>query len=417
MPVEIPPIISVDDHVVEPPDLFERWLPAKFRDRAPKVIRAPFTLDDEGRVFVASSGPETDFWAYEDLRVAIRNGSAAVGLDASEIDYTPVRYADMRPGFYERKARLEDMTVNHIERSVCFPTFPRFCGQTFKEAQDKELALACVRAYNDWMVDEWCDGSGGRLIPLCIIPLWDVHLAAEEVRRNARRGVRAVAFSELPSWLGLPSIHDANHYWDPFLQACDETGTVVCIHIGSASKFTQSSSDAPRVAKTAGVFINSQLSFIDWLTSGVLVRFQSLKVAFSEGQIGWMPFVLERLDNLWHKARAGAEIDPSIIQPPSTYVPGRIFGCFFEDDFGLASRNSIGIDQITFESDYPHQDSLWPDTLAYAQKAMAGLTQEEIYKVVRGNAIGLFQLPVELPETPFPSASGSADARSTTAHT
>lgn len=392
----IPSIISVDDHVIEPPDLWKRWLPQRWREVGPTVIRAPYAIDADSNVTLAPSGPETDFWAYEDLRAVIKNGSAAVGLEASEIDYQPVSFAEMRPGFYEVKARLEDMDVNHIERSLCFPTFPRFCGQTFLEASDKELAMACITAYNDWMVEEWCGDSGGRLIPLCLIPLWDPVAAAVEVRRNAARGVRAVAFTELPAYLGLPTLHDADGHWDPFLAACDETGTTICIHIGSGSRFSKSSHDAPRIARQAALFINSQLSMIDWLTSGVLARFSNIRVAFSESQIGWMPFVLERLDHLWAKNRAGADINPLIVRPPSTYMAGRVFGCFFEDDFGLVSRDVIGIDQITFESDYPHQDSLWPHTRDYAEKAMATLSPEEIEKVVRGNAITLFQLPAEL---------------------
>ena len=102
---------------------------------------------------------------------------------------TPMTYDEMRPGCYDPKARVEDKELNHVEASLCFPTFPRFCGQTFTEAADHELGLACVRAYNDWMVEEWCGDSGGRLIPLIIVPLWDAELAAAEVRRNAERGV------------------------------------------------------------------------------------------------------------------------------------------------------------------------------------------------------------------------------------
>jgi predicted TIM-barrel fold metal-dependent hydrolase len=348
------------------------------------------------QITVASSGPETDFWEFGEVRAPIRNGSAAAGLPPSDIDYRPVAYDEMRPGFYEPRARLDDMDQNHVERSLCFPTFPRFCGQTFLEASDKELALACVRAYNDWMVEEWAGSSGGRLIPLCLVPLWDPFLAAEELRRNAARGVRAVTFCELPAYLGLPSLY-ANGHWDPLLAACNDTGTVICIHIGSASKFNTSSPDAPRVARQAGLSLNSNLSLVDWLMSGVMVRFPRIKIAFSESQIGWMPFVLERLDHLWRKGRVGAGIDPLITNEPSTYVPGRVYGCFFEDDFGLASRHVIGIDQITFESDYPHQDSLWPHTRAYAEKAMADLTPEEIHKIVRGNALTLFDLPAQLP--------------------
>ena len=133
--------------------------------------------------------------------------------------------------------------MNRVEASLSFPTFPRFCGQTFLEAKDRELAEACVYAYNDWMVEEWCGDSGGRLVPLIIIPLWDAELAAAEVRRNAARGVRAVCFSEIPPHLGLPSIHSG--YWDPFFVACQETQTVVCMHIGSSSKMPATSADAP----------------------------------------------------------------------------------------------------------------------------------------------------------------------------
>ena len=117
------------------------------------------------------------------------------------------------------------MDTNWTQASLCFPNFPRFCGQTFLEASDRELALLCVRAYNDWMVEEWCGASDGRLVPLCLVPLWDPQLAAAEVERNAARGVRAVCFSEIPAYLGLPSIHSGE--WDPFFAACEATGTVL----------------------------------------------------------------------------------------------------------------------------------------------------------------------------------------------
>jgi predicted TIM-barrel fold metal-dependent hydrolase len=390
--IEIPPIISVDDHVVEPPHLWTRWLPERYRAAGPKVVRAPYELRSDQKTVMAQSGPETDFWVFEKTQTAIHNAAAAAGLPPEEIDFSPRAYDEMRPAFYDPKARLTDMDANHIERSLCFPsTFPRFCGQTFLEASDKDLAMACTGAYNDWMVEEWCGDSGGRLIPLCLSPLWDPELAAAEVRRNARRGAHAVTFCELPAYLNLPSLY--TRHWDPFLAACNETDTTICIHIGSAAKLIASSPDAPRVSRQAALCLNSQLSMVDWLMSGVLVRFPKLKMALSESQVGWMPYILERLDHLWLKARAGAQIDPIIADPPSSYVAGHIFGCFFEDDFGLQSRNAIGIDQITFETDYPHQDSTWPNTVGYAQRAMADLTPAEIHKVVRGNAIRLFSLP------------------------
>jgi predicted TIM-barrel fold metal-dependent hydrolase len=395
---DIPPIVSVDDHVIEPPDLWQRWLPERYRDAGPKVVVASYELLGAQPPYVrrSKSGPTTDFWEYEAISGAIPGGMVAVGQPPERVSHEPWRYSDMRPGAFRLKERLVDMDQNHVERSLCFPTFPRFCGQVFLEAKDKDLALACVQAYNNWMVEEWCADSGGRMIPLCLIPLWDARLAAQEVRRNAARGVRAVAFTELPDHLGLPTLHNAKRYWDPFFQACEDTDTVICMHIGSSSKLMTTSTDAPMGVKIALTTVNSQMSLTDWLLSAVLARFSRLKIAYSESQIGWMPYLLERIDRIWEASAPFYEINPLLTDPPSSYFAGRVYGCFFEDDFGLDNRNAIGIDQITFESDYPHQDSTWPNTKQYAERAMAQLSDEEIRKIVRDNAIELFGLPQTL---------------------
>jgi predicted TIM-barrel fold metal-dependent hydrolase len=407
MTVLIPPIISVDDHVIEPPDLWQRWLPVRFREAGPRVVRGPYEMVPEGEIEraarsgwnafrPASEGAETDWWLFEGGLSATLLGNAAAGLPSDEVVPGPISFDQMRPGFYSVKQRLADMTLNHIERSLCFPTYPRFAGQRFLETRNRDLGLACVKAYNDWMVEEWCGDSGGRLIPLCLIPLWDSSLAAAEVRRNASRGASAVVFSELPSSQGLPSIHDPDGYWDPFFAACDETGTVICIHIGSSGQGQMTSGDAPLSVPIALTTIASQLCMADWLLSGNLVRYPHLKLAFSESQIGWMPFLWERLDNLWRKHNYADDWNPIIAEPPSHYVRGHIWGCFFEDEFGLRSRYDIGIDVITFECDYPHQDSTWPNTLAYAERILRDLPEEEVFKIVRGNALDLFGLDPEL---------------------
>ena len=303
---------------------------------------------------------------------------------------SPITYDEMRPGCFDPKARLADMDLNWVEASLCFPTFPRFCGQTFTEAKDRELALACIKAYNDWMVLEWCGDSGGRLIPLTIVPLWDAHLAADEVRRNAERGVRAVTFSEIPPHLGLPSIHSG--FWDPFFQACAETGTVVNMHIGSSSKMPATSPDAPVAVAATLSFNNAMGSLADFLFSGVLIKFPTLRLAYSEGQIGWLPYILERADAVWEDHRAWGGVADTIPEPPSTYFHRQVWGCFFKDFHGLRSLDVIGEDKVTFETDYPHTDSTWPDTREIAGRMMAGLTPEVIEKVVRGNAIHLYGL-------------------------
>ncbi len=395
MPDDFPKIVSVDDHVVEPAHVWERWLPAKHRDKGPRVERRGIgTMRHVGGGTYEQTfdpdGPQADCWVYEDLVYIHKRHVAAVGFDRDDMTMSPMTYDEMRPGCYEPKARVDDMELNWVEASLSFPSFPRFCGQTFLEAKDRELAEACVYAYNDWMVDEWCGDSGGRLIPLPIIPLWDAELAAAEVRRNAARGAHAVCFSEIPAVLGLPSIHTGD--WDPFFAACAETRTVVCMHIGSSSKMPATSADAPVAVAATLSFGNAMSSLTDFLFSGVLVRFPELKLAYSEGQIGWIPYILERADDVWLEHRAWGGVRDIVPEPPSTYYYRQVFGCFFRDRHGIESLQTVGVDNTTFETDYPHTDSTWPHTKKVAQELMAGLPDDVVYKLVRGNAIRMLEL-------------------------
>jgi predicted TIM-barrel fold metal-dependent hydrolase len=219
--------------------------------------------------------------------------------------------------------------------------------------------------------------------------LWDAELAAAEVRRNAARGVRAVAFSEVAAHLGLPSIHSG--HWDPFWVACEETGTAVCMHIGSSSRMPASSPDAPpSVTATLG-FGGAMTSLVDFLWSGILVRHPKLKLAYAESQLGWIPYILERIDDVWEDNQGWAQTK-HIPEPPSSYFHRQVYGCFFKDQTGIDMRDRIGIDRITFETDYPHSDTTWPESPAVAARLLDGLTKDEIYKILRGNAIELFGL-------------------------
>jgi predicted TIM-barrel fold metal-dependent hydrolase len=392
---ELPMIISVDDHVVEPAHLWQTWLPAKHADRGPRVERRGIgdIRHVGGGVYEQSfdpDGPQADVWVFEDLVYIHKRHVAAVGYSRDEMTMTPMTYDEMRPGCYDAKARVADMLANHVDGSLSFPTFPRFCGQTFTEAKDKGLGLACVRAYNDFMVEEWCGDSGGVLIPLIIVPLWDADLAAAEVRRNAERGVHAVCFSEIPVHLGLPSIHSG--FWDPFFRACEETATTINMHIGSSSRMPATSADAPDGVAATLSFNNSMVSLSDWLFSGKLVQFPELRLAYSEGQIGWLPYLLERADTVWQEHRAWIGRKGLTPEPPSSYYRRNVFGCFFRDHHGVEARHAIGIDTITFETDYPHTDSTWPDTKKVAQEHLHGLSDDEKYKILRGNAIRMLSL-------------------------
>jgi len=400
---EIPKIISVDDHVVEPAHVWQTWLPEKHREKGPRIVRERFgkmTLI-KGAKYDMPLDPEGtwgDAWVFEDEIVYVHKSHVAIPLsatpdgdkskfDRSKMKMVPMTYEEMRPGCYDRDARIKEFEENWVDGSLPFPTMPRFCGQTFHEGNDKELALACVQAYNDWMVEEWC--GAGVNIPLAIIPLWDPDLAAAEIKRNAARDVHAVCFSELPSALGLPSIHSG--YWDPMFQACNDTDTVICMHVGSSSTNPTGSPDAPKGASASIAFNNPMTSLGEYLW-GVLPRFDKLRIAYSEAQVGWIPYAIERSDYVWEHHDGWMDNKENMPVKPSTYYYDRVFGCFTSDYHGMKSLDEIGVNQVCFETDYPHTDTSWPDTKEEVTRMLEGVDADLAYKVVRGNAINMLSL-------------------------
>ena len=390
----IPPIVDVDAHVVEPADVWTSRLPERYREVGPRIEYLPPGKPKlDGGAYIESPGTEGSpvaWWHYEDHLYSVKRLIAAAGYPADEITMDGITFDDMRPGCWQASARLDDMTFNGVEAQLSFPNYPRFCGQLFLRGKDHQLALLCVQAYNDWMVEEWGGESGGRLIPLCLIPLWDPNLAAAEVRRNAARGCRAMAFSELPSYLGLPSIYSG--HWDPVFAACEETGTVVCMHIGSGTKTPQTSDDAPEAVAGTIIFANSIASMADWLLSGVLQRYPKLKLMYAESQIGWIPYLLERLDDVWSTHRGWSNSHKFCPEPPSTYYRDHIFSCFFKDPVGVELLDRVGVDNVMFETDYPHQDGTWPYSRQAAAAQFGHLADDVIRKIARGNAIRLLGL-------------------------
>jgi predicted TIM-barrel fold metal-dependent hydrolase len=393
--IQLPRIVSVDDHVIEPAHVWQQWLPSKYRAEGPRLERQRGVVRYARRrnfFHQTDDGDWADIWVYDGAGMPLVGGMALAGTDRSQSNNDAFVYESIRPGAYDQTARLADMDANHQEAGLCFPSFPRFCGQTFLEATDKDLALACVQAYNDWMIEEWCGGAGaGRLLPVTIIPLWDVELAAAEVRRCAAKGNTSFAFSENPSALDLPSIHSGA--WDPLWAACAETATVVNCHIGSSSTVPRTSPDAPLLTTYALLHEGSERCLADWLCSGVFDRFDSLRLALSEGGIGWMPFFLDRID--YTLAGHGAYLGVSHLKKkPSDYVEGHIYGCLVDDAIGLRNRDRLVTSQIMFEVDFPHGDSHWPNSLEAFQRLAndTALTDEEAHAILRNNAIDCYGL-------------------------
>ncbi len=391
---ELPLIISVDDHILEPKDLWQRELPPSQRERGPKVsrerVKLVFTGGHYGFERDAADGEWCDLWLFDDLVVPTGLLHAPAGIPRREQRNVPAVYEDFRPGTYDQKARLADMDTNHVEAAINFPNiFPRFAGQGFAERSDKDLALACLRIYNDWMIDEWSAGDGhGRLIPLTLVPLWDAQLAAGEVRRCASKGSHAIAFTENPAALGLATMYSGE--WDALWTACEETGTTVSMHIGSSSKMPSTSPDAPLATSMSLYAQNAQGSLCDWVFSGTLTRFPDIKITYAESQVGWMPFQLERMDSVWRDGVGGVEFPTA----PSEQVRGRVFGCMFDDLHGLRCRHDVGLGAILFETDFPHSDGTFPHSrkVAHGLFAAAGMDAGECRAVLRGNAINAYGL-------------------------
>src|SRR4051794_28473647 len=336
-------LVSIDDHVIEPPDMFERHVPARYADEAPKVVRTADGLDE---------------WVFQGITTSTPLGMCAVvGRPREEWGWDPGTFAEMRPGCYDIHQRVRDMDVNGVLGSMCFPTMAGFNARTFVEAADKELSLVMLQAYNDWHIEEWCGTYPGRFIPLAIVPMWDVGLVASEIRRTAAKGVRGVSFVEAPHAYGLPSFH--SDYWDPMFQALCDEDVVLCCHIGGGGNLVTLAEDAPIDNQ---VVLPTQLNVMmaqDLLFGPVLRKFPNLRVALSEGGVGWIPYYLDRADRHYtNQTWIGQDFGDKL---PSEVFKEHVLACFITDPSGLMMRERIGVDRLSWECDYPHTDSTWPD--------------------------------------------------------
>jgi predicted TIM-barrel fold metal-dependent hydrolase len=366
-------LVSVDDHVVEPPHLFEGRLPAKYADLAPRLL----TRDDG-----------TNAWAYEGQEISNVALNAVAGRPPEEYGMEPTSFAQLRAGCYDGDERVKDMDANGVLGSLCFPSFPQFCGQLFARTEDKDVALAMVRAYNDWHIEEWCGTHPGRFIPCSLPAIWDPEVLADEVRRTARMGAHAVTFSENPSKLGYPSFH--SDHWDPFWQACSDESVVACLHIGSSSQLIITAPDAPVDCMITLTPINIVQAAADLIWSPVFRKFPDLKVALSEGGIGWIPYLLERIDYSYgrHHAWTGQDFGDRL---PSQVFDEHVLTCFIDDKFGVASREYLNLDHVMWECDYPHSDSTWPFSPEQLATNVVGVSDDDLDKITHLNAMRHFQ--------------------------
>jgi predicted TIM-barrel fold metal-dependent hydrolase len=372
-------IWSVDDHVVEPPDAFAGRFQQRFADQAPCIV---------------ASDVGGEAWRWNGELLPNVGFNAVAGRPNSEYGFEPTRFDEMRAGACDVHERVRDMDINGVTRSLCFPSFlPGFVGQRLTMwPDDPELAFAAMRAYNDWHLEAWCGAHPDRFIPNQIAWLRDPVVAAEEIRRNAARGFRAVTFSEAPEKLGLPSLHTG--YWDPMLAACEETETVVCLHVGSSGTSPMTAPDAPPETVAVLFFAYGMYAAVDWLYSMIPVRFPNIKICLSEGGIGWVAGLIDRLDHCFKYQLGYLPTWRGIEPTPSEVLRRNFWFCAIDDASGFLTRDVIGVDHLLVESDYPHADSTWPDTQPRlkAQLDAAGVSPAEAEAICWRNAARLFRL-------------------------
>ena len=367
-------MVSIDDHVVEPPTMFDQHVPAKYRDEAPKSI-----MDESGY----------EKWWFQGLSQGTVGLNAVVGWPNEEWGLNPSTYAEMRPGAYDVHQRVRDMDRNGILASMCFPSFAGFSARFFQEAKDKDLSLVMLKAYNDWHVDEWCAAYPGRFIPCGIVPVWDPEATVEEVRRLAAKGVRAVTMPELPHLQGLPSYHDLE-YWGPFFRTVSELGVVMCLHIGQGFAAINGAPGAPIDNLIILATQVSTFAAQDLLWGGAMHAYPDLKIAWSEAGIGWIPFYLDRCDRHYTNQRwLGHDFGGKL---PSEIFKDHSLACYVTDPTALKVRHDIGIDIIAWECDYPHSDSIWPNAPEFVHNEMtgAGVPDDEMNKILWENTCRFF---------------------------
>jgi predicted TIM-barrel fold metal-dependent hydrolase len=366
-------LISVDDHIVEPPTLFDNHLPDKWKEFAPKFVHK-----DDG----------TDVWVYEDAEIPNIGLNAVAGKSPEEYGIEPTSLAEIRRGCWDVNERVVDMNRNGVLASMNFPSFVQFCGQLFSRSKDLDMGLNLLRAYNDWHIDEWCGSHPGRFIPLSIPPIWDPQLMADEVRRVAKKGCTAVTFSENPYKLGWP--HIFGDHWDPFFAACEDEGMIICLHIGSSSTVLNIAPDAPIDIMITLTPLNTMEAATDLIWSPVLRKFPNLKFALSEGGTGWIPYWLERIDYVYqqHKYWTHQDFGDKL---PNQVAREHFSFCFISDRAGVDDRYKIGVDSMTWECDYPHSDSTWPHSPETFAKQLDGVPDDEIAKMSHENAMRTYR--------------------------
>jgi len=369
--------VSTDDHVIEHPRVWtDRLSKPKWGDRIPHLEH-----DADGSAS----------WIIDGVRLGLL-GRGSVGALMADRSVEPRSFEAVPPAAYLPAERLKALDAGGIDYSVLYPTIAGIAGETFGRVQDVALELDCVRAYNDWLIEEW-SGYSPRFIVQCIVPLGPIEAAIAEIRRAVGKGHRGVILPPVPRHLReLPHINDA--YYDPIWRTCEELGVPVCFHAGGSPELQLLPYDGfspaiaaafDAIARPAGaVPIVSNL-----IVSRVLERFPGLKVVFADSSLGWIAFALEAADYEFDQFSVARQI-PYELKPSEAFRRQCYVVAWYDRANLHRACEYPGADNILWSAKLPMAESTWPNSLS--QSGVRDLPDEAREKVLWSNAAALYRL-------------------------
>jgi len=381
-------VIDADTHIVEPYDLWTSRLSAKkFGDKIPHVKWDPKA--------------EEDAWYFGETRFRSAAGPAMAGWHEYAPN-RPKRLDQVDPGLYEARARLKKMDEFGIYAQILYGNVAGHGAGNYLTLEDGELMLLSVQAYNNWL-GEWASADSKRLIPLLVVPFWDVEASVEEMRRCAKLGHKGIVMCGEPEFYKLPKLTDP--HWDRLWAAAQEMQLPVNFHIGTGDMWFyemlhESVGKHAHFASLPPLFsMDNAKVIVQLIAGGICHRFPTLNFVSVESGVGWIPYLLENMDYQWLNCGAHKE-NPEYKLLPSEFFKRQIYGCFwFEKNNLKSSIEALGADNILYETDFPHPTSMSPGPASAAiaprefmELALADVSREDIGKIVHGNAARIYHL-------------------------
>jgi uncharacterized protein len=373
-------VISVDDHVQEPPDLWTKCIGAKWGERIPQVVRQA-----EG----------TERWVI-DGQVRAATSLAPTGALSKERTSEPQTWGEVPNAAYEPRARLAAMDADRIDYSVLYPTAAGAGGEAIGAIKDLDLQVECFRAYNDWLIDVWAAASP-RFVPQAILPAGSVDAAVAEARRAVGRGHKGVILAAQPSQINSAAPHLYKPAWDPLWAALEELDTPICFHAGSAPSvlfeisptydaISAKAFDNVRQSAGSAALINGMV------LSGIMYRFTKLKAVFPASAIDYVPFALEALDHQWERQLLAK--NEGLKERPSEVFHRQCFVTTWKEKVGLRNRKYIGSEHILWESEFPRGSSTYPESARLIENNFSEVSKEDRELILWRNAAKLYKLSV-----------------------